>query len=90
MVQENRCKHEINKMTQVLKETEVMIPLIKDKLSEAVFDLEEFIDENKNDLEKLSLETYAKAVEQIGLSKSFLESIQEETLPHEIKEEDPK
>ena len=54
MVQENRCKHEINKMRQVLKETEVMIPLIKDKLSEAVFDLEEFIDENKEELEKLS------------------------------------
>ena len=62
----------------MLKETEVMVPIIKDKLSESIDDLQEFLDENGDQVKELSEEIHTKATEQVNLSKAFLESIQEE------------
>ncbi len=78
MIQENKCKHDINKMKQVLKETEVMIPIVKDKLVESTQDMEEFMEENGEEIKKISEETYTKAMEQISLTKAFIESIQDD------------
>ena len=75
MVQEGKDEHDISKAREVLKETEVMIPIVKDKLSEAIVDLEDFLEENEEELKTVHEEGRAKAVEQIGLSKAFLESL---------------
>ena len=60
-----------------------MVPIIKDKLEEAADDLEEFLEENGEEIKKHNEETHQKAVEQLGLTRAFLESLQEETM--EIK-----
>ena len=80
MIADNKCEHEVAKMREVLKETEVMIPIIKDKLTECVDDLEEFMEENGEEVKKLNEEIHDKAVEQIALSKGFLESLHEEEI----------
>ena len=56
-----------------------MIPIIKDKLTESIDDLEEFLQENSEQVKTMNEETHGKAVEQLALSKAFLESIQEES-----------
>ena len=82
MIADNKCEHEVAKMREVLKETEVMIPIIKDKLTECVDDLEEFMEENGEEVKKLNEEIHDKAIEQISLSKGFLESLHEEEIKY--------
>ena len=55
-----------------------MVPIIKDKLTETIEDLEDFLQENGEVVKGMNEETHGKALEQLALSKAFLESIQEE------------
>ena len=78
MTSDGKCDHDINKQREVMKETQVMIPIIKDKLFEAMEDLVEFLEDGDGEeVKKLSEETYNKAKEQVELTKAFLDSLEE-------------
>ena len=64
LTQEGKCEHDVNKQREVLKETETMIPIIKEKLSEGADDLAEFLEEHREELKNVSSETLDAAVEQ--------------------------
>ena len=76
LTQEGKCEHDINKQREVLKETEAMVPIIKEKLSEGVDDLTEFLEENRAELKEVGPETLEAANEQLASTKAFLEGIQ--------------
>jgi tubulin-specific chaperone A len=76
MIEENDGLHSINKMKEVLEETKAMVPHVKEKLINAVEDLEMFLEENEEEEDLADSELLANAKVQIEEAHAFLEQIE--------------
>merc|ERR1712032_1254684 len=82
--QEGKDEYHIRKLNEVLKETEVMVPHLKEKIIDSLNDLETYVEEHKENEELVDHENLANAVAEIEKTQEKEE--EEET---EEKKEDP-
>jgi hypothetical protein len=75
---EGKDQYFIKKLHEVLKETEAMVPILKEKIIDAITDLEMYLEEHQETPDLSDSELLEKAQIELKESHLFLENIEKE------------